>query len=359
MENRKKMQVRVSLEGKTLFLAGILLLGACKSDRAKVKGYTGEDMTAYFLIIRDKESKQAVLKVNKAIEWKIYAGSSVEQIDLSKPVLKGAEAGDFVLPVNDTTRSYFQVVTPEGSAVLAERHLPMAGGFNYRDMGGYKTRSGQYVKWGKVFRSDDLHHLTAEDLNYLASIPLVSIVDFRSPSEMAQAPDIPASSVRHQYAYSIAPGNLIDLDELSSVTIEQTDQMMKEMNLLFVTDSAIIAQYRKFFHLLQDEEQVPLMFHCSAGKDRTGMGAALFLATLGVDEETIYEDYLLSNKYLGEKYASYIHAYPQLEPLFQVKPEFLRAGLEQIKAEYGTIENFIENELKVDIKRMKDLYLEK
>lgn len=73
------------------------------------------------------------------------------------------------------------------------------------------------------------------------------------------------------------------------------------MNTLLVTDPLCISRYRKLFSLLQNEENIPLMFHCSAGKDRTGMAAALVLSSLGVDEETILDDYLLSNFYLADK----------------------------------------------------------
>ena len=132
---------------------------------------------------------------------------------------------------------------------------------------------------------------------------------------------------------------------------------MKDMNILLVTDSACIHQYKEFFKLLQNGDDIPLMFHCSAGKDRTGMGAALVLSALGVDEQTILKDYLLSNTYLANKYAGLKSQYPTISSLFEVKPEFLQAGLDKIKKDHGSVENYLTKVLGVDIQKMREMYL--
>ena len=345
---------------KYIIIMVLALSVSCgQGSKSKVKSYAGEDITMLFSITRDPESKKVFLHVEKPVEWSVYSGNSIETIDVSVPVKEGADAGIYELPVKDPGHVYFQVVTPEGSALMAERHLPMAGGYNFRDLGGYRTVSGQYVKWGKVFRSDELNMLTAADLEYLSSIPLRTIVDFRSASEMKHAPDKVASSVLHTYDLSISPGNLTNRDSLENLNYKNGEEMMIQINRMFVTDSAIIMQYRKFFELLQDETKIPLIFHCTAGKDRTGMGAALFLASLGVDEEIIFADYMLSNLYLKEKYRSVIESRPQLQALFEVRPAYLRAGFDQIKEDHGSIENYLTKILHVDPEKMKRIYLVK
>lgn len=211
---------------------------------------------------------------------------------------------------------------------------------------------------GKVFRSDDLHKLTDADLTYLNHIPMISIVDFRTESEIEQAPDkLPASAKR--YSYPINPGNLASssMEQVFALSPLQMDSAMMDMNRLFSIDSVCVNRYIAFFKLLQDDAKSPLMFHCSAGKDRTGMAAALFLFSLGVDKETILQDYLSSNIYLGDKYAPYLVKYPNLKPLFEVKREFIEAGLDQIEKDHGSIESYLINVLNVDIQRMKSLYL--
>jgi len=261
------------------------------------------------------------------------------------------------LLIDTDKRYYFQLVTDESKTILSEQHLPMYGGYNFRDLGGIRTSDGKYVKWGKIFRSDDLHELTPGDLDYLSSIPLTSIVDFRSEKEMQIAPDKNPASVKKNYPFSITPGNLTSAESVSGFSIAQMDSVMMNMNELLVSDSACITQYKDFFELLQNEDNIPLMFHCSAGKDRTGMGAALFLFALGVDEETILKDYLLSNVYLRGKYAKYIAEKPNLKPLFEVKPQFLMEGIDKMKNDYGTPQKYIEEVLGVDIQKMREMYL--
>jgi len=319
--------------------------------------YSGADISNKAEILRDKETKATSLRIETQGKWTLFAGNSVDDIDFSKPVTEGEGSGTFPVNVSDSIRSYFQLITNDGKAILSERHLPMTGGYNFRDLGGMKTSEGKYVKWGKIFRSDDLHNLTNADLEYLSSIPLISIVDFRSGEEIIKAPDKLPNSVKMDYPYSITPGNLMGAMNLEKATPQQLDSAMMDMNVLLVTDTAWINQYKKFFDLLQNEKDVPFMFHCSAGKDRTGMGAALILFSLGVDEETILKDYLASNNYLGDKYAQYIAKYPNLKPLFEVKPEFLKAGIDRIKKDHGSVENYLKDVLDVDVDKMKQIYL--
>lgn len=343
----------------SLLVIGSIVMNSCKDSNMKVDKaqYSGKDISGEASIIRNKETKAAELCIETAGKWFLYAGNSLENINFSKPIAEGEGSGTFPLHVADSVRSYFQLVTLEGKAILAERHLPMKGGYNFRDLGGIGTTDGKYVKWGKIFRSDDLHNLTDDDLNYLSSIPLVSIVDFRSSDEIKRSPDRLPASVKKDYTYSITPGNLLAAKSLADLKMEQMDSAMMEMNILLVNDTSCVNRYKDFFALLQDEKDVPLMFHCSAGKDRTGMGAALVLFALGVDENTIIEDYLSSNTYLGDKYAHYIAQNPNLKPLFEVKKEFLKAGIDEIKKEHGSVENYLVNILKVDIQKFREKYL--
>lgn len=341
-----------------IILTVSMLFTSCgNSEKASRAGYSGEDISGVVQIIRDKQTKAASLTIETSGKWTLYSGTSVETIDLSKPLLEGDGSGTFTLSVPDSVRSYFQLVTDKGRAILAERHLPMTGGYNFRDLGGFKTTEGRYVKWGKIIRSDDLYHLTEADLTYLASLPLISVVDFRAESEVNLAPDkLPASTTGH-YDYSISPGNLTSSMDLSTLSSNKGDSVMMEINVLLVSDSANIKRYKDYFALLQNEKDVPLLFHCSAGKDRTGMAAALTLFALGVDEETIMNDYLSSNIYLGDKYREYIAKYPALRSLFEVKSEYIQAGIKWMKQEYGTVENYLKKVLNVDISKMKEMYL--
>lgn len=326
------------------------------SDKEVRAGYAGEDLSGIARITRDKQTKIATFTIDVPGKWKLYCGLSVEAIDFSKPVLTGKNAGTYPLQVPDSVRSYFQLVTEKGKAILAERHLPMAGGFNFRDLGGFRTTEGRYVKWGKIIRSDDLYHLTVSDLRYLSSLPLTSIVDFRSEQEMNMAPDKHPETTTGYYPFPIAPGTLSDVMNVPA-DADQGIHAMKAVNVMLVSDSLSKQRYKDYFALLQSEKDVPLLFHCSAGKDRTGMAAALTLFALGVDKETIMEDYLASNIYLEDKYSKYTHLYPALKPLFEVNAEYIRSGIQWIRNEHGTVENYLTKELDVDIDKLKEMYL--
>lgn len=346
---------------KSFFITilGLFLILSCSKEPSQKAEYSGMDISKDVNIVRNKVTKSASVQIYTQGQWSIYSGPSIDKIDFETPLAQGINSGTFPINVPKGSRSYFQIVTEHGKAIAADRHLPMTGGYNFRDLGGYRTQEGKYVKWGRIFRSDDLHNLIEEDLLYLAEIPIISIVDFRSEEESAQLPDRNPSSTKENYKLSISPGNLMSVFSLSkeSITPEKIDTLMKEMNVLLVTDPNCINSYKRLFELLQSHSDTPLLFHCSAGKDRTGMGAALILSALGVDEQTIMKDYLLSNIYLANKYSKIKAENPNLSSLFEVKPEFLQAGLDRIKKDHGSVENYLTKVLNVDISKMKEMYL--
>jgi protein-tyrosine phosphatase len=309
-------------------------------------------------IIKDKKTKATSLNIEAEGYWELYAGTSFESIDKTTPILTGNGSGIFPLNVNESIRIYFELVTNNGTLLLAERHLPMVGGYNFRDLGGFKTKEGRYTKWGKLFRADELSNLTEEDLQYLSSIPITSVIDFRAQSEVKRTPDKLPHTVRFTYPIAITPGNLSSEGIQANLLSTNIDTQMKYMNRLLVSDPPCVRAFRIFFAIVQNNLSAPLIFHCSAGKDRTGMAAALVLYSLGVDEQTIMEDYLASKIYLSDKYDAFIAKYPRAESIFTVKKMFLQAGINQIKRDHGSVMDYLTKVLKVDIVRMRRLYLE-
>lgn len=312
---------------------------------------------------RNKETNTLQISIQLNEPWQLFSGNHPDSIDKSKAILQGNTSGDYAIPQDTnalTQRKYYLLETSKGSAIIAERHLPLKGGINFRDMGGFPTQDGHYVKWGKVFRSDELNKLTETDLNYLQSIPVISVVDFRTNEEINLSPDkLPKGANYHHLQIGYGNLSVNHIMVLAQEGEPKIIELMEQMNRSFSTDSTIIKQYKELFQLLQNPKNTPLMFHCSAGKDRTGMAAALFLSSLGVNEEVILDDYLSSNFYLGDKYANYIAQKPELKPLMEVRKEYLQAGLNEIKKNHTSVENYLTNVLNVDLKRMKELYVEK
>ena len=236
------------------------------------------------------------------------------------------------------------------------RLLPVEGAYNVRDLGGYTATENKTVKWGKVIRSGDLNLLTENDLVYMAALPLKTFIDFRDYVEVAQAQDQRPASLINYYNFPIETGNIVEISDFTKITEETAPKLLVEGYKRIVKNNQSV--FRQFFEVLQNSETTPLLFHCSAGKDRTGLGAALFLASLGVDRELIIEDYLLSNDYLEDKYAEMIAAYPVIKPVMEVRREYIEAAFETIDNEYGGMDNYLTNYLGVDIKKMQTLYTE-
>ncbi|MDL2222895.1 tyrosine-protein phosphatase [Bacteroidales bacterium OttesenSCG-928-M11] len=228
---------------------------------------------------------------------------------------------------------------------------------NFRDLGGIRTQDGRTIKINQLFRSDDLHLLTDEDLISLEKLPLYTIVDFRSEGEEESLPDKLPSGLKNIFKFPMSPGNVSDLSSVLGGLSQGVDFFMEQMYITLISDPDCLSYYEKFFVLLQNEDNIPLVFHCSAGKDRTGIAAALILFALGVEEETIMSNYLESNIHLEKKYGNSFEEYPQFKDMFFVKPNYLLAALSHIKTNHGSVLAFLEKVLKVNIKRLQEIYL--
>lgn len=344
---------------RIIILLACILMVACTNENP-VKGLqtrsTNDSYSAE--VIRDKVTKSAFFSITTNREWKLYSGLSIESINTTTPLLEGRGSGEFELNIPLFVRSYFMLKVGDKSTIFAERRLPMEGGFNSRDLGGYKTTDGRTIKWGKLFRADEMHLLTEEDLTYLSSIPLVSVVDYRTEREQSMNPNRHPSSLLHYYSCPFSSGVLAGVDSIQYKSEAQLDTIVMMMNRAFITEERAITSLKHFFNLLEDENNAPLLFHCTGGKDRTGIGAALLLFALGVDEQTVIDDYMLSDIYLLEKFGDIIAVYPNLRPLLTVKPEYLEAGIQQMKDDYGTVERYLIEVMEVDMEKLRDIYLE-
>ena len=185
-------------------------------------------------------------------------------------------------------------MTPVPAALLQ-------GASNFRDVGGYLNTQGRRVRRGQVFRSDHLAGLTPEDLVRLQSLGIGHSLDFRGMAEYTATPYAIAGVER--VALTIEPTVIARMQALVAQgvvpTTEETVDLMRETYRDFVNHNA--ATFGRFLkHLL--EKPTPQVFHCTAGKDRTGFAAALLLSALEVDRTTIERDYLLTNQLYKPKY---------------------------------------------------------
>lgn len=233
------------------------------------------------------------------------------------------------------------------------RLLPLSGVYNMRDLGGYRTVYGKHVKWKTLYRSDDLNKLTKIDLDYLTLLPLHTVIDFRGEKESNAAADHLPQTVSKHIPLHIDAGDMSNMNHFDMNDLIGT---MQEVYAFIIRNMQEV--YKKFFCILLEKEDAPFLFHCSAGKDRTGIAAALLLSALGVDRETIMEDYMLSAKHIPKKYDFITESHPELAPLVTVKEEYLEKVFRVIDEEYGGMKNFLVNNLEADTERLRELYTE-
>ncbi len=292
-------------------------------------------------------------------------------------------ASDFTWTPEDgaDTRHYFIVEPQAGEPIMAAtRVLPLEGGRNFRDLGGYETADGRRVKWGQVFRSGVMHDLTPADYDYLSGLGIDVICDFRSEQERASEPTEWAAGEVNYVTFPDPSGD-DDLSKSFAAVFSDPDVTPQKVRATFIESYRSMHKYYAPAYTVMFDElangDIPLAFNCSAGKDRTGVAAALLLTALGVPRETVVADYALSEQvvdYMAEFYEAAGEAGPDspyafltqlppevVEPLMRTEPAYIEATFEAIDAEYGSVEAFIQQELGVDdaeIERIRSRLLE-
>ncbi len=231
----------------------------------------------------------------------------------------------------------------------------LQGASNFRDLGGRTGQDGRRVRRGRVYRSDHLAGLTPGDVRTLQGLGLTHRIDFRGEGECAVLPsDVPGLAA---LSLSIEPTVMqrvqVLIDAGQAPTEAETIELMCQTYRAFVRDGAPV--YARFFrHLL--EHATPLVFHCTAGKDRTGFAAALLLSALGVAHEEIEHDYLLTNRlYVRSPLIEVRGPAHVMDVLWGVQPAFLDAAFSTIESEYGGVENYLAGPLGLDSGQLEKL----
>ena len=240
---------------------------------------------------------------------------------------------------------------PEGERE-EHRKLAMDGAQNFRDLGGYETADGRRVKWGLVYRSDSLADLSDEDLAFIQRLGMQQIVDFRTGFEKREDPDRIPEGVRYVERAIEVDGTAVKelFTKISSGDIDDLKprELLENGNRAFVTDQ--IEVYRAHMHSLLDTNNLPSVAHCTGGKDRAGFAAAITLLALGVPEEKVVEDFLLTNVYTEDKINRYVWMIrlgsfgrtdpEKVRPLLGVEESYIRAAIDEMKMQYGSIDNY-------------------
>ena len=226
------------------------------------------------------------------------------------------------------------------TATEHERHIPLEGAVNFRDLGGYETVEGRRTKWRTLFRADGLSQLTHADRAVIRQLGIATVIDLRTTVELERGrfpvEDVPVGfhhlplmeAVPEPKAFQLAPGLLAS----------SYKGMIRQA----------APQIAEILRIVAARHAHPVIIHCTAGKDRTGVMVAVLLGTLGVPDETIVADYALSAQAMVHLRRKMIERYPegretieQADEVFSAAPSNIAGMSDALRQEYGSFEDYV------------------
>lgn len=248
----------------------------------------------------------------------------------------------------------------------ALRILDLEGGCNFRDLGGYTTRDGRQIQWGRVYRSGVLSYFTPNDQQRLLDLGVRAICDLRRADERQREQTAwPDANTRHlSWDDGHAPPTIMSIATQYSHPFTAAGMRAATIDLYRALPAWMAPRLRDMFaHIARGE--LPILVHCQAGKDRTGLAVALLLEVLGVPQETIVADYLLTNtacdlvQFILDRHQAKSGVAASLHPLttmpedirtvlFAAEADYLSAALEQMVSGHGSVAEYLRREAGVD-----------
>lgn len=243
---------------------------------------------------------------------------------------------------------------------------------NFRDIGGCKSSDGRVVKEGLFFRSANLVNLSKNDLQMLKDLNIKTIFDFRDESEILSSPSDIVENINY-IRIPAMPQLKSNIAQLGSIK-EMMENMFDKNNAFELLKEAYYnlpvnnPAYKKLVKLMQNDSNLPILMHCTAGKDRTGVGSAIILMILGVNRSSIVEDYLKSNQSAKDSINEILSVQPELKNvpkdklkyIFGVNETYINEVFKRIDTDFDSTEDYLLKEFnltKDDIKNLQSKYL--
>ncbi len=224
-------------------------------------------------------------------------------------------------------------------AETPDRHIALEGAVNFRDLGGYETADGRRVRWRTLFRADGLSGLTQTDRGVIRQMGIATVIDLRTSAEL-EGGRFPVEEIPVDFHHVPLLDTVPDPD-----SFEVTPGMLAAQYETIAADAA--PQIGRILGLVASEEAHPVIIHCTAGKDRTGVLVAVLLGVLGVPDDTIVEDYALSAGAMARLRAKLIERHPEgrevierADEVFSAAPANITNLLEVLRARYGSITDY-------------------
>jgi alkaline phosphatase len=321
--------------------------------------FAEKDGQTLVIVTADHETGGLALNGGDPKANKVMAGfTSLNHTGIMVPVFAYGPGAEKFIGIYENTSLFDKMKTlwgyknaTEELVFHAKRQVQLQGTSNFRDLGGYPAQGGKAVKWGQLYRSADVSKLTDADLATLQGLNLAVNCDLRGPQEVQTAPDRMPAGVK----YLNLPAGSENVGNASSYlaqvkTAAQADSLIRAG---YTNTTHFKAKYRPMFdQLLALPSGKSLLFHCTAGKDRTGIGAALILSALGVDKNYILADYAATNVFWQAEAERRVAQMTQagtkaelMRPMMAANPGYLEQTFASIDRQYGSLANFLKKEM--------------
>jgi protein-tyrosine phosphatase len=309
----------------------------------------------------------------RSINLSVFRGDSPGSIEVNAPLAYVTKGSSVILPgLTGDGPHFFKLMSADGSGLIVGERRPFVEGCpNLRDLGGYEATDGRRVRWGLTFRSSNLGRLTDKGLGQIRRLGIKTVCDFRTEAEALKQPNrFPGSEAVGYVRLPIQHGDFEPTLVFDRIRKGDYDWISEDFMLQGYIES--MERYPevwvRLFNLLADSCNRPLLFHCTGGKDRSGVAAALILLALGVSEETVVGDYGLSDEYNAEvRHKINDDLRPlgvdiaQVAPYFTAPPSRIRALLEYVDDRYGSAVGYLVKKAGVSeamLNRLKEDLLE-
>ncbi len=296
---------------------------------------------------------------------KVYASTNPTNIPLERPIATARISEQKITITSDgiTQRMYYTMVfNDEYPVMTASRNVIVPGTQNFRDIGGYTTRSREKIMWGKVYRSAVLDSLDAEGLKVIHGLNIKTIIDLRDEdTRKPQSTFHKDLNVVHIPLKSNYYQCTMDCLRRGEISTDSIYEIVRKIHIEFVEQNS--KELKTFFKTLLHPHNYPLVIECNTGTLRTGLVTALLLKALGVNNETIIQDYELSNnRQYFDLTQSYRYGYLLPEPvqealtsIYTSNADCLDATFEYLTHKYNSIDNYLHKQIGLSQKDLKQI----